>query len=99
MTRAGYQYRTGASGPEDARARVSKLDLAGVVGNVTAALLIMHGSADEVVPVSDAERLAREAKRATFWKFEGGNHSLSNKHFEARNGMADWMATQLGGEL
>jgi 2,6-dihydroxypseudooxynicotine hydrolase len=99
MTRSGYQYRTGASDPNDALARVRKLDLTDVVDKVTANLLIMHGSADEVVPVEDAERVAREAKHVTFWRFEGGNHSLSNKHFEARNGMADWMAKQLGGEL
>jgi 2,6-dihydroxypseudooxynicotine hydrolase len=99
MTRSGYEYRTGASDPEDAKERASKLDLTGIVDKVGAELLVMHGSADEVVPVSDAERVAKEAKHVTFWKFEGGNHSLSNKHFEARTGMADWMAGQLGGHL
>lgn len=99
MTRAGYQHRLGAASPEDARERVAALDLAGVVEKVVCPLLVMHGTADEVVPVAGAERIAREAKAATFWKFEGGNHSLSNRHWEARNGMADWMVERIGGRL
>lgn len=99
MTRAGYQYRTGASSPEDARKRVAALDLTGVAERVTCPLLVLHGSADEIVPFSNGERIAREAQNATFRPYEGGNHSLSNRHYEVRTGLADWMAQQIGGQL
>ncbi len=99
MTREGYQQRLGARNPQEAFERVSKLDLTGVVQKVSCPLLVMHGTADEVVPVGDADQIAREAKAATYWRFEGGNHSLSNRHWEARNGMADWIVGHIGGEL
>jgi 2,6-dihydroxypseudooxynicotine hydrolase len=99
MTRAGYQYRIGAGSAQDALERVRKLDLTGVVESVTCPLLVLHGTADEVVPFSEGERIAKEAKQVTFWPFENGNHSLSNRHFEVRTGLADWMAERLGGEL
>ncbi len=96
MTREGYQLRTGARDAEDARARVARLSLAGVAGRVACPLLVLHGTADAVVPVAEGRRIAQEAPHATYREFEGGNHSLSNHHFEARTGMADWMAAQLG---
>ncbi len=99
MTRAGYQYRTGASSPEDARRRVAALDLTGVAEKVACPLLVLHGTADEIVPFADGERVAREAGNATFRPYEGGNHSLSNRHYEVRTGLADWMAQQIGGQL
>ena len=99
MSRAGYQYRIGASSSEDARERVSKLDLTGIAEKVVCPLLVLHGTADEVVPFAHAERIAREAKNVTFRKYENGNHSLSNRHFEVRTGLADWMAQQIGGTL
>lgn len=99
MTRAGYQYRLGADGPQQALEYVRKLDLAGIAEKVSCPLLVMHGTADVVVPVSNAERIAEEAQAAVLWKFDGGNHSLSNRHWEARNGMADWMVEHIGGRL
>ena len=99
MSRAGYQYRIGADGSADALERVRKLDLDGVAEKVACPLLVLHGTADEIVPFSHAERIAREAKNVTFRKFENGNHSLSNRHFEVRTGLADWMAQQIGGRL
>jgi len=98
MTREGYQYRTGATDAEDGRARVARFNLEGVVGRVACPLLIMHGTADQVVPVGEGRRIAKEAPHATYWEFEGGNHSLSNHHFEVRTGMADWMASRLGAQ-
>lgn len=96
-SRAGYQFRTGSKSPEETVERLRKLDLTGVAEKVACPLLVLHGTADEVVPFADGERIAREAKRATFWRLEDGNHSLSNKHFEVRTGVADWMAERLGG--
>lgn len=95
MTRAGYQYRTGAASPEEAVELVRRLDLTGFAERVSCPMLVLHGTADEVVPFAEGERIAREARLATFWRFEGGNHSLSNRHFEVRTGLADWMAARL----
>ena len=99
MTRAGYEYRTGASGVEDAKKRVAALDLTGVADRVTCPLLVLDGTADEIVPFAHGERIAREAKNATFRPYEGGNHSLSNRHYEVCTGLSDWMAGEIGGRL
>jgi dienelactone hydrolase len=99
MSRAGYQYRLGAETPADAFERVRNLDLSGIAEKVKCPLLVLHGTADEIVPFSHAERIAREAKDVTFRKYENGNHSLSNRHFEVRTGLADWMAERIGGRL
>jgi dienelactone hydrolase len=96
-SRAGYQYRTGSKSVEETVERLRPLDLAGVVEKVACPLLVLHGTADEVVPFSEGERIAREAKHVTFWQMAEGNHSLSNKHFEVRTGVADWLAERLGG--
>lgn len=96
-SRAGYQYRTGAKTPEETAERLRPLDLTGVVEQVACPLLVLHGTADEVVPFSEGERIVREAKHATFWPQPDGNHSLSNRHFEVRTGVADWLAERLGG--
>jgi dienelactone hydrolase len=97
-SRAGYQYRTGSKTPEETVEQLRPLDLTGVVEKVSCPLLVMHGTADEVVPFSEGERIAREAKHVTFWQLADGNHSLSNKHFEVRTGVADWLAEQLGAD-
>jgi dienelactone hydrolase len=99
MTRAGYEYRLGASSPANALARIRQLDLTGIAEKVSCPLLVLHGTADEVVPFAHGERIAQEAKNATLRKYENGNHSLSNRHFEVRTGLADWLAQQIGGTL
>ena len=99
MTRGGYQYRLGAKSPDETFEMIRKLDLTGVAEKVTCPLLVLHGTADEIVPFAHAERIAREARNVTFRKYENGNHSLSNRHFEVRTGLADWMAQQIGGML
>lgn len=99
ITRTGYQYRTGAQNEAETLERIRELDLSGVAERVACPLLVLHGTKDELVPFTDAERIAREAKNATLRIYENGNHSLSNRHFEVRTGMADWMAQQLGGQL
>src|SRR5690606_2789464 len=76
MTRKGYQHRTGARNPQEAQEAVRKLDLSGFAERVVCPLLVLHGTADEVVPFAEGERIAREAKQVTFWRFENGNHSL-----------------------
>ena len=99
MSQAGYQYRIGATSPADAVERIRMIDLTDVAERVTCPLLVLHGTADEIVPFAHAERIAREAKNATFRKYENGNHSLSNRHYEVRTGLSDWMAEQIGGRL
>jgi len=44
------------------------------LAEVTAPVLVIHGSADRVVPFAHAERVARQAPRAELFAVEGGDH-------------------------
>ena len=47
--------------------------------NLTMPVLIIHGTADSVIPYSQAKRLANESSKANFMTIEGGGHNdLSN---------------------
>ena len=53
-------------------------------------------SGDLLIPPSDGERLAREAKGPTeFVLYEEGNHVCFNISYKFRPLTADWMAEQL----
>ncbi|MBI2756784.1 MAG: alpha/beta fold hydrolase [Chloroflexi bacterium] len=97
MTRATLQHRTGAGNPEDALQRTRQLDLSGIAERVQCPLLVIHGTADPIIPFSDAERIAREAPNVQLMRFENGNHGCTNYLFQSRSGAADWLAEHLGG--
>jgi len=50
---------------------------------VTAPVLVIHGSADRVVPFTHAERVARQAPRAELFAVEGGDHVSLFTHLDA----------------
>ena len=58
----------------------SRLDVERAAARVRARWLIVHGSADDVVPVSDAHRLAKANARAEVRLIEGANHGLGAAH-------------------
>ncbi|MGB0992120.1 MAG: alpha/beta hydrolase [Akkermansiaceae bacterium] len=61
-------------------------------------LLIIHGTADAVVPVGQGEALFKKAKEPkTFFKVEGANHqnSLSKNNGEYRKKMLAWLDEKL----
>lgn len=95
MSRAAFQVRSGSKNLVEARQRANMLDLQDVASRVGCALLVVHGTADPLIPFADAERIAKEAPRAQLARFEGGNHGLTNRAFEMRSLVGDWLAEQL----
>jgi fermentation-respiration switch protein FrsA (DUF1100 family) len=96
MTRAAFAHRSGAPDDKAARAAASKLTLDGVASLITSPLLVVHGGSDRIVGREQAERLLSEAPGAELLFYEDGNHGVTNRAFESRAAMADWMATKLG---
>jgi 2,6-dihydroxypseudooxynicotine hydrolase len=99
ISRAAFQKRSGAADDAEARERARGIDLTGIAERVECPLLVVHGKLDPISPLSDAERVARAAPTARLVVFEDGNHGLTNRVFESRSLMADWMAEQLGVSL
>jgi dipeptidyl aminopeptidase/acylaminoacyl peptidase len=95
ISRAAFQKRSGAASDDEARERARSIDLTGVADRVECPLLVVHGRQDPIAPLSDAEHVARAAPRAELVVFEDGNHGLTNRVFESRTLMADWMAERL----
>jgi fermentation-respiration switch protein FrsA (DUF1100 family) len=65
------------------------------VGKLSVPLLIVHGSDDEIVPISQGEQLfAAAGKQKTFFRVAGGRHSdaLARRNGEYRRKVLDWMA-------
>lgn len=65
------------------------------VARLPAPLLIVHGTADEVVPLAQGKQLFTAAvPRKTFFEVKGGGHgnSLSRNGGEYRKKMLEWMA-------
>lgn len=65
-----------------------------LVAKLPAPLLMVHGSNDEVVPISQGKSLFAAAReRKTFFEVKGGTHgdSLSRNHGEYRKKMLEWM--------
>lgn len=56
--------------------------------------LIVHGTADDVVPVDHAARIAERARRAEVKIIEGGPHQL-RRHEEAVDTVVDWLRRRL----
>jgi 2,6-dihydroxypseudooxynicotine hydrolase len=95
LSRAAFQRRSGAASDAEAEERARALDLTGVAERVTCPLLVLHGRLDPIAPVEDAERVAAAAPNAELALFDDGNHGLTNRVYESRTLMADWMAGRL----
>jgi pimeloyl-ACP methyl ester carboxylesterase len=59
----------------------SELNIAAAAARIRVPWLIVHGEADETVPVAEGQQL-RDLSRSvsTLWKVEGGNHGFGGKH-------------------
>ena len=72
-----------------------------IAGRITLPLLIVHGTADRIVPIDGAEMIAERAGSAdkTFLRYEGGYHELLNEPpAEREKTMADvsgWIAERV----
>lgn len=95
MTRATFTKRSGAGSEEEARERAALVTLEGTTHRVQCPLLIVHGTMDTIAPFADAERIRAEVSGAELAAFEGSNHGCTDRVFESRALIADWMAEHL----
>jgi len=97
LTREAFRVRSHAATLADARHVASTLSLTGVAGQIRCPLFIVAGGQDPLVPLADAERLAREAQGPVdLLRIEDGNHIANNRPYKWRLRTADWMAAKLG---
>ncbi|MGH8980948.1 MAG: alpha/beta hydrolase family protein [Acidimicrobiales bacterium] len=96
MTRAAFTHRSRSSDEREARDAALRLTLGGAAAKITNPLLVVHGGRDRIVGLAHAERLAAEAPGAELLVYEDGNHGVTNRAFESRSAMADWLAMKLG---
>jgi 2,6-dihydroxypseudooxynicotine hydrolase len=95
VSRDAFIKRSGARDEADARERAKSIDVTGLGPRISTPLLILHGKRDPIAPFDGAVKLAAEAPRAKFVAYEDGNHGMTNRAFESRTLMSDWMAEQL----
>lgn len=81
-SRTGQNMRIGTAILDDVEAHGnSTLDVSAAARRVSVPWLIIHGDADETVPVREAEVLSEMSPgRSTLWKVEGGNHTFGAGH-------------------
>jgi dienelactone hydrolase len=92
----------GAADTAEAAAKIAQMTLDGVVDKITCPLLVAHGANDRQVPIEQAERTVREARRSAraelrlFEVDEGGVEHCSGDQFSvAIDAMTDWVADVL----
>jgi 2,6-dihydroxypseudooxynicotine hydrolase len=95
QTRATFQVRSGAKSPDEARAKAAELTLEAAAPQIDVPLLVVGGGRDAIAPAYHQERLAREARTAELALYPDGNHGVTNRAYESRSRMADWLADRL----
>ena len=96
QTRSTFQVRSGAANESEARAKAAALTLEDAAGRITTPMLIVGGGRDRLVPPHHQERLAKDAPGAELLLYPDGSHGVTNRGYESRSAMADWMADHLG---
>ena len=64
----------------DMRRNASRLDMIAAAGSLQVPLLIVHGSEDEAVPLSEASRLSEAANTARLEVIQGASHTMDAAH-------------------
>ncbi|MBI3740575.1 MAG: alpha/beta fold hydrolase [Chloroflexi bacterium] len=94
LTRAAFQYHSGARDETDAHNRAQKLSLADAARQITRPLLIIHGKQDKLIAWEHAQKIA-DAARGELVLYENGNHVCNNIPNLYRPRAADWLREQL----
>jgi 2,6-dihydroxypseudooxynicotine hydrolase len=97
QTRAAFRHRSRAAGEREARERAGELTLEAAASRITSPLLVVGGGRDAIVPAYHQERLAAEAPGAELLLYPDGGHGVTNRAYESRSRMADWLAARLRG--
>ncbi len=97
LTRAAFQYHSGARDDNEARTFAGRLSLENAAGRIKQPLLVIHGKLDRVVPCEQAVQLANAVgPNAELALFENGNHVCNNIPYIYRPLTADWLKEKLG---
>jgi 2,6-dihydroxypseudooxynicotine hydrolase len=97
QTRATFLVRSGAASDDEARAKAGTLTLEEAAGQITTPLLILAGGRDRITPAYHQERLASEVASAELLIYPDGSHGVTNRAYESRSRLADWLADHLRG--
>jgi dipeptidyl aminopeptidase/acylaminoacyl peptidase len=95
QTRATFQARSGAKSAAEARAKAAELTLEEAAAHIELPLLVVGGGRDTIVPAYHQERLASEVKTAELVLYPDGGHGVTNRAYESRSRMADWLSAKL----
>jgi alpha-beta hydrolase superfamily lysophospholipase len=95
QTRNTFKVRSHAASDSDARAKAAELTLEDAAGQIGTPLLVVSGGRDRIVPAYHQERLAKEAPGAELLLYPDGSHGVTNRAYESRSRMADWLADHL----
>jgi dipeptidyl aminopeptidase/acylaminoacyl peptidase len=95
QTRATFRVRARVATDEQARAKAAELTLEEAAGAIALPLLIVGGGRDRIVPAYHQERLAKQVPRAELLLYPDGSHGVTNRAYESRSRMADWLADHL----
>ena len=85
--------------PEATAAKMNKMSLEGVIGNIRCPYLVVNGKQDAQSAYTNTEEMAREADKAgvkvTYVLYEEGAHVCFNIPYKYQPLNGDWMAEQL----
>ena len=81
--------------PADWAAEFDNVETERSIADVAIPILIVHGTADDVVPVDHAERIARNAPSAEVQILEGAGHQL-RKEPRAVEAVIEWLKAHVG---
>jgi dipeptidyl aminopeptidase/acylaminoacyl peptidase len=95
QTRATFKVRSGAASDADARAKAAELTLEDAAPKIVTPTLVVGGGRDRIVLAYHQERLAKEAPGAELLLYPDGSHGVTNRAYESRSRMADWLADHL----
>lgn len=97
LTRAAFQYHSGAKDAAEAREKAGQLTLEGVAPKIKQPLLIIHGKLDRLIPWEQAHKIVNAVgHNAELAMFENGNHVCNNIPYIYRPLTADWLKEKLG---
>ncbi len=97
LTRAAFQYHSGAQDAADAKAKAGLISLEGVAQKIRQPLLVIHGRLDRLIPWEQADRIVKAVgSSAELAMFENGNHVCNNIPYMYRPLTADWLREKLG---
>lgn len=96
LSRATFQYHSGATTMQEALARAHHLTLDGAAQRIDRPLLVIHGKLDRLIPLGQAHKIARAAgAHAQMVVFENGNHVCNNIPYLYRPLTVDWLREKL----